>query len=313
MKAAKLGENMAQGAQLRELSTWDEDYLSSLPAAEFDWLEYKGSEKLTDSAWPQEMSKYVSAWANYDGGYIIFGIKHSKDGAAIEVDGGVPLTCKPNLLDWLDDVIPGLVEPPLLKLSTCFIHPRPTHSHIKPDHVVVVIHIPESAISPHQARDRKYYQRLGRKLEPLRHRAVLDIIGRRRHPTLRTKIVVHIGHTKPKIFWQVENTGSTMALHWKVVIHFPTKIGKSHVAVPKRNAVLGCTDEGKSFLEFRISQALGSPLFPGSDISNAFDFGPCQYDPPLEPSIDYVQVTTFADDMPPFVEQFPLSEVLKSH
>src|SRR5439155_12361026 len=114
---------MAQGAQLRELSTWDEDYLSSLPSAEFDWIEYKGSEKLTDSAWPNEMSKYVSAWGNYDGGYIIFGVKHSKDGSAVEIDGGVPLTYKPNLLDWLDDVIPGLVEPPLLKLSTCLIYP----------------------------------------------------------------------------------------------------------------------------------------------------------------------------------------------
>jgi hypothetical protein len=304
---------MAQGARLRELSTWDEDYVSSLPTAEFDWIDYKASEKLTDPAWPHEMSKYVSAWANYDGGYILFGVRHSKDGSDLEIDGGVPLTCKPNLLDWLDDVIPGLVEPPLPKLSTCLIHPRATHSQINPGHVLVVIHVPESAISPHQARDRKYYQRLGRKLEPLRHRAVLDIIGRRRHPTLRTKILVHIGYTKPKIFWQLENTGSTMALHWKAAIRFPTKIGKSHVTVPNSKAILGCTEDGRSFVEFRISKALGSPLFPGSDISDTFDFGPCNYDPPLEPSIDYVQVTTFADDMPPFVEQFPLSEVLKSH
>jgi len=304
---------MAQGAQLRELSTWDEDYLSSLPTAEFDWIDYKASEKLTDSAWPHEMSKYVSAWANYDGGYIVFGITDPKDESVLGIDGGVPLTFKPNLLDWLDDVVPALVEPPLPKLSTYLIHPRPTRSQIKPGHVVVVIHIPESAISPHQARDRKYYQRLGRKLEALRHRALLDIIGRRRHPTLRTKIVVRIGYTEPKIFWQLENTGSIMALYWKAVIRFPTKIGKSHVTVPNNNATLGCTEDGRSFVEFRISKALGSPLFPGSDISNTFDFRPCNYDPPLEPSIDYVQVTTFADDMPPFVEQFPLSEVLKSH
>jgi len=104
-----------------------------------------------------------------------------------------------------------------------------------------------------------------------------------------------------------------MALHWKAVIRFPTRIGKSDVAVPNRNAVLGCTEEGRSFMEFRISKALGSPLFPGSDVSNTFDFGPVKYDKPLEPSIEYIQVTTFADDMPPLVEHFPLSEVLKSH
>jgi predicted HTH transcriptional regulator len=157
---------------LKDISLWDKDYVAGLPRGEFDWLEYKASEKLTDPAWTHDMSKYVSAWANYDGGYIIFGLKNPDDeGRPLIIDGGIPGSLKPNLSDWLDDVIPRLVEPPLQKLTTWLIHPKREGSQIKPGHVLVAVHIPQSEIAPHQALDHKYYQRVGRRLEPLKHRA----------------------------------------------------------------------------------------------------------------------------------------------
>ena len=94
---------------LRDFSLWDEDYVAALPVAEFDWLEYKASDKFADPRWPDDMSKYVSAWANYDGGYIIFGVNDPIPGVPLVIDGGIPQTFKPNLLNWLDDLIPQLV------------------------------------------------------------------------------------------------------------------------------------------------------------------------------------------------------------
>lgn len=141
---------------LQNLSVWDEDYVTSLPVGEFDWLEYKGSEKFTDSGWSQDMSKYVSAWANYDGGYVIFGVKDPQPGHPLTIDGGIPESVKPKLLNWLDDVIPNLVDPPLEKLSTWLIYPKPKDSRIKAGHVLVAVHIPQSEIAPHQALDHKY-------------------------------------------------------------------------------------------------------------------------------------------------------------
>jgi len=35
------------------------------------------------------MSKYVSAWANYDGGYVIFGVKDPQPGHPLTIDGGI--------------------------------------------------------------------------------------------------------------------------------------------------------------------------------------------------------------------------------
>ncbi|HUE49745.1 MAG TPA: RNA-binding domain-containing protein [Candidatus Dormibacteraeota bacterium] len=80
---------MVPRTELKELSLWDEDYIKALPCGELDWIEYKATEKFTDSAWLDDMSKYVSAWANYDGGYMIFGVQDPRTGSPLIIDGGV--------------------------------------------------------------------------------------------------------------------------------------------------------------------------------------------------------------------------------
>jgi hypothetical protein len=258
------------------------------------------------------MSKYASAWANYDGGYIVFGIENPQSGAPLVIDGGVQETIKPRLGDWLDTVIPSLVEPPLQRLSTLLIHPKSEVSRIGAGKVLIAIHIPESEIAPHQALDRKYYQRLGRRLEPLRHRAIQDIAGRRRFPRIRTVVLIHSkGFGEPSIFWKMENFGPAIALHWKVLIRFPTCINGNYLRLTDEEVVLGETMEGESFLELRIPQRMGSPLFPQSDISRSFKLSVCTYKSPLKPSIDNIRVTTFADEMPPFREIIRLDEALR--
>ena len=298
--------------KIRELSLWDEDYVAALPAGELDWVEYKGSAKLTDPAWAQDISKYVSAWGNYGGGYIIFGIKDPKSGGPLEIDGGVPEAFKPKLGDWLDDVIPRLVEPPLQKVTSWLIHPKRKSSRIKPGHVLIVIHVPESELAPHQAADRKYYQRIGRKLEPLKHRAITDIAGRRRFPKLRTTVLIHSGGiADPSVFWKLENLGSALALHWKAILKFPTQINGNYVTFPDEKIRFCETEDQKSYIELRIPQYMGSPLFPTSDVSRSFKIVTCRHSTPLKPSIENIRVITFADEMPRHEEIITLASALK--
>jgi hypothetical protein len=305
---------MSVPEHLRDFSRWDEDYIAALPRGEFDWLEYKASEKFTDPGWSHDMSKYVSAWANYDGGYIIFGVEDPKSESPLIIDGGIPESFKPNLLNWLDDVIPHLVEPPLQKLATWLIRPRPEQSYIKSGHVLVAVHIPQSEIAPHQALDYKYYQRVGRKLQPLKHRAILDIAARRRFPKLRTTVLIYTGGglTKPSMFWKLENLGPALALHWMAIVKFPTSINGKAISFVGEKPVLGETEDGKSFLELRVYQKIASPpLFPGSDISGSFELGGVTFDPALKPSISDIRVKTFADEMPPFEETIELPSAIR--
>jgi hypothetical protein len=305
---------MVSTGELRPLAEWDEDYLSTLPVGEFDWLEYKGTEKFTNATWHDDMSKYVSAWANYDGGYIVFGVKDPVSTEPLTLDGGIPENVRPKLGDWLDQVVPRLVEPPLTRLTTKLIHPKPTESKIKPGNVIIAIHIPESEGAPHQARDHKYYQRVGRKLEPLKDRAIKDIIGRRRFPKLRTTILIHsTGFGEPTVFWRVENLGSALALHWKAVVKFPTSINNNEITFPDEDVKFCETPDRESFIELRIPQRLGPPLFPGSDTSRSFKLAVVTHRPALPaPSIKDIRVTTFADEMPPFTEVIQIADAIKT-
>ena len=81
-------------------------------------------------------------------GLIVFGVKDPVSTEPLTLDGGVPENVRPKLGDWLDQVVPRLVEPPLTRLTKKLIHPKPAESKIKPGNVIVAIHIPESENAP---------------------------------------------------------------------------------------------------------------------------------------------------------------------
>ena len=297
--------------QLKDVSLWNEDDVAKLPSEEFDWLEFKDSRKLTGPNWEDDLSKNISAWANYEGGYLIFGVANPEPGQQIEIDGGVPLDYKPDLPTWLDQVIPNLVDPPLSKIATRVVTGTDANSKIKPDHALIVIHIPPSESAPHQARDRKYYQRLGRHLVPLRHRAVLDIQSRRKHPKIRASFILHIGRIEPCLFWKLENIGLVMAKHWKAVVQFPTRLEKREIHVENNHCINQDAKEG-SFWELRFGTPLAMPLYPGSDVSGIYKI---IYHAEIKypSSTSEIRVTIFADDMPAQKEVFQLADVIKRH
>ena len=204
-------------SQPQHIAHWDEDYVAGLQIGEPDWLDFKQSEWLSLNAdCLDKLSKYVSAFANYEGGYLVVGVKNPQDGQPLEIDGGVPVKLKPKLKDWLEDKIPNLVDGRLEKIGVQLILPRGKDSKIKAGHCLVVIHVPESNLAPHQATDRKYYNRLGSKLESIKHRAVLDILGRKKHPEVGLVMVRLNGDPfgeNCNVFVRLENTGPILARH----------------------------------------------------------------------------------------------------
>src|SRR5512133_1545630 len=85
------GDNLM--VQLRDIGNWDEQYLKTLPVGEFDWLDFKESRWL-DGQWIDEASRYVSAFANFDGGYLIVGVRDPSATGEIQIDGGVRCSLK---------------------------------------------------------------------------------------------------------------------------------------------------------------------------------------------------------------------------
>ena len=167
---------------------WDEAALEALPTGESTHLEFKGSLVLDRQRTPVDklrfmLSKQISGFANYDGCLLIIGMEDPEPGQAARCDGGVPLVIKgrQSTREWLESMIPGLVAPKLRDFDVHVVAGTET-GEIPMDRGVVVIEIRPSSHAPHQARDNRYYGRIGGTTQPLGHRMVMDIANRRVHP-----------------------------------------------------------------------------------------------------------------------------------
>lgn len=174
---------------------WDEEYVLSLPLGEYDWFERKGTRLLdltvngvNEGKVRDELAKQLSAFANTGGGQIVYGI--ANDGT---VDmGGVSTVVKGRRTtkEWLEDIIPELVEFEVVGLNVYEIGPQAEKSAIHPGKALYIVDVPDSERAPHQStRDRKYYVRLGGRCEPASHRLVEDIRNRIQHPHILIKQV----------------------------------------------------------------------------------------------------------------------------
>ncbi|MGY8627068.1 AlbA family DNA-binding domain-containing protein [Chromobacterium violaceum] len=174
---------------MKNVQDWVGADILSLPSGEFDWLEGKGVRSI-DISNPtikidqvkNLLSKAISAFANSGGGYLILGVQDPGGGWRVD-DGGVPTCLKGrSTREWLEDLIPHLVDPTLRKFNVYEISEFETSSGILDGRAVYVVQIEDSEQAPHQAIDKVYYGRVGGKSRPLGHRFVLDILGRRTHP-----------------------------------------------------------------------------------------------------------------------------------
>jgi len=220
---------------MKEPSDWDEEYiLTSLPAGEFDWFEAKGSQVVKPESKDKNrdlLSKAISAMANSGGGNLVLGIKQS-GGKWVVDDGGIPdHVGRSTTREWLEDIIPNLVELPLLEFNV-FAANRSINSTIAAGKDIFVIQVGDSSLAPHQASDNVYYGRVGGKSKPLGHRMILDILNRRKYPNLEmTFSYTHSEIDNPNIHKrsgpcvlltiQIENKGPVFAQFVNCILHIP--------------------------------------------------------------------------------------------
>jgi hypothetical protein len=177
-------------------------------------LDYKGSTSLSKSG-QKEIPKDVSAFANSDGGVIIYGIEESGH-LPVRVDGGVSNSVITR--EWIEQTILSNISP---RIDGIQIQQIP----IDPNMSAYCISIPKSDRAPHQDRtNKRYYKRYNFSSVPMEDYEISDIRTRSRSVKPLARFDVEIRHGFLFMF-VIENPGDiaaekvtfefTEALTWK--------------------------------------------------------------------------------------------------
>ena len=133
-------------------------------------LDYKRSASLSKSG-QKEIPKDVSAFANSDGGMIIYGIEESGH-LPVRIDEGIPNSVVTR--EWIEQTILSNIAPRIEGIQIQQIPLDPSNS-------AYCINIPKSYRAPHQERkNKRYYKRFNFNSVPMEDYEISDVRARSR-------------------------------------------------------------------------------------------------------------------------------------
>jgi predicted HTH transcriptional regulator len=153
-------------------------------------LEYKASLAVDkrDDTKKLEMARDVCAFANADGGQIVYGMtEHDHEPAGL--DNGIDGSIYPEI--WFEQVLQQHITPPIPGL-------RIRHVPLKKPMVAVVIDVPATKTDPHQVSDGRYYRRHNFNRLVMEHYEVRDAMRRSVDPDLNLEFDIMVGQAAYK-------------------------------------------------------------------------------------------------------------------
>lgn len=265
-------------------------------------LDYKASGSLqkTDNK-TNEISKDISAFANSDGGIIIYGVKEDQINRHLP-DSIDPISRKEISKEWLEQIIQSKIRP---RIDGIIIHSISVEENS--NFVVYAIEIPKSNTA-HQANDKKYYKRFNFNSEPMFDYEIRDILNRTKTPVidLELEIIKQTFEVKKATFSMPSFTiGTDGKFQTKTEIEQPIEYKTNYtleifaknngkILANYLNAYIGIPDKflkekedtengiANIFLENTIRDIVDSKYIP--NINGGYSipkYGPSRYDPIL--------------------------------
>ena len=226
----------------KPITEWDRSDLEVLIKARVEeslTLDYKQSASLKDNDnGKKEIAKDVSAFANSNGGRLIYGIIE-KDNMPLSIDSGVNETRFSR--EWLENVITSNISP---RIGGVIIKPV----SLAPGQCVYIIEVPAANVDgPHQASDKRYYKRFNFKSVPMEDYEVRDVMRRSTTPLLYPRAA--IGHVREipddgrmiiNIQFVIENRSLQPAMYvvMRVFVHDSSPFSCTPGWIKKENSIL---------------------------------------------------------------------------
>lgn len=268
-------------------------------------LDYKAAGALAKT--PQkkdEIVKDVSAFANSDGGIIIYGVgEHSATEMRhlpSEID---PIDRSLISKEWLEQVISNASP----RISNIRIHPVSVTTD--PTKCFYVVEIPKGHTA-HQANDGRYYRRYNFESVFMRDYEVRDLMNRERNPVIKVKAYLGLREQweESSLIFKVMNVGNRIARNYAIVVQMPPVL--DGVLVTPKNDLQMEREEGGDYFSFSHGNGgTGAPLFPKATCIHNQKIRrdgvrlKIENGKPLN-SIPRIRVKAYADEMEPLILEF---------
>ncbi len=240
----------------------DIEYVISNEVEENIHLDYKASGALDkDERKRSEITKDVSAFANSDGGIIVYGISE-EDHKPKEIS---PIDGRVYTKEWLENVIQQ-IQP---RIENVMIYPIRVNDL---GQSIYVVNIPRSGKAPHMARDKRYYKRFNFKSEPMEDYEVKDLYNRISIPKLEI-LGCLLNHREEddevvyNLFASIKNNGNIVCETYKLNFYINNASCCESVSYKPLEEKNSFTILGKNRL--KLSSPSQEPIYPGE----ALDIG----------------------------------------
>lgn len=270
-------------------------------------LDYKAAGSLAKV--PQkrdEIVKDVTAFANSDGGVIIYGVQEFSGQERSHLPEKItPINRADFSKEWLEQVISNAAP----RIKGVHIHPITVPG--AEDRCLYVVEIPKGETA-HQSVDCKYYRRYNFESVPMRDHEVRDLMNRIKVPRIAVEAYLGIRNPweKSNFLLKITNVSVRLAQHYCAVVRFPPEIKGKLITLAGDNLIIERNENGHAYFGFSVGQGLNkAPLFPGSTVILKKDIRAdvsrleMSDGRPLNPQ-PTVEIKVYADEMPPLHVEF---------
>lgn len=255
---------------MKPSSEWEESDLLELikVGAEEDVVtDWKEAGALAKSEGAKnEISKDVSAFANSDGGSVVYGIKEDDQPPhkAVAVSPIDPVQFPP---EWLENVITSRIKPPIQGLRIKTVNLPTQHS----GKVAYVVYVPRS-VTAHQASDKKYYKRYNFQSVPMEDYEIRLAMHRTSWPTYEVQLRKRKPHPADGHYYfraTVTNTSDLVADDVSLNLLIPGRLAGGSTGYVREMF----DDDGVKIEYTRIPGSAKITLHPGDPQGVAFEGG----------------------------------------
>lgn len=277
-------------------------------------LDYKAAGSLAKiDKKKDEIVKDVTAFANSDGGLIIYGVRehtnHAKKHLPDKLD---PINRAEFSKEWLEQVISNASP----RIHGLRIYPISVPSD--ETKCLYVVEIPRGETA-HQSVDCKYYRRYNFESVAMRDHEVRDVMNRIKVPRLEVEAFLGIRNPweESNLMFEVANVSKRMALHYAITVKMPLSLD-GVLSMPKQDNLIMDRDEAGHYYHLSMGNGLmGHPLFPSASVKLSQEIC-CNVsrhvmkDGTSFITRPYIDVRVYADEMTPLELQFDPSLIRKS-